>query len=167
AFFGPFEQEYNLPVRPRRHDDGRYDSLRVIVNRRRFGRDGTEFAAVGYDRGVLPPGPPPDGFWEVDSTSGAIEIRIPWNLINVADPSSRQALSSKGHEFVPRPIDSLGVTAAAKFADGSWEQWPQMPEGLARLGWASWETPQWRARRRPVFASLQQAFSDLDRESIH
>jgi hypothetical protein len=167
AFFGPFEQDYNLTAKPRRHDDGRYDSLRIVVNRRRFGRDGTEYAAVGYDRGILPPGASPDGFWEVDSASGAIEIRIPWNLINVADPSSRQVLSHDGRAFMPRSVDSLGVAAAAKFADGSWVRWPGSSESLARLGWPNWDAPQWHARRRPVFEAMQRAFSDLDRERMH
>ena len=42
------------PVITRNRDDGRFDSLFVITNRARFGRDGTFFPAGGHDRGKLP-----------------------------------------------------------------------------------------------------------------
>ena len=69
-FTGPFEMGYNLPLLRARRDDGRFDTLRVVTNRRRIGRDSVEYAAAGYERGALPPGPAPDGFWEVDTASG-------------------------------------------------------------------------------------------------
>jgi hypothetical protein len=164
-FVGPYLQHYNLPLRSRRRDHTGYDSLRVIINRRRFARDGTEYAAVGYDRSVLPAGAAPDGLWEVDSASGSVEIRIPWTLINVADPSSLQVLSSTADTadgFVPRQIESIGVVAAARFSDGSWQQWPEGRAPVARFRWEPWDEPTWRARRRPVFEAMQRVFSRLD-----
>lgn len=168
-FHGPYLQHYNLPLRGTRRRDPQYDSLRVIINRRRFARDGTEYAAVGYDRSVLPAGPAPDGCWEVDSASGSLEIRIPWTLINVADPSSLQVLASTADTadgFVPRPIESIGVVAAARFADGSWQHWPERGVSVARFGWDPWEVPRWRARRRPVFDAMQRVFSQLERRGV-
>ena len=41
------------PVVTRNRTDGRFDSLFVITNRGRFGRDGTFYPAQGYDRGRL------------------------------------------------------------------------------------------------------------------
>jgi hypothetical protein len=164
-FVGPYLQHYNLPLRTKRRDDTRYDSLRVIINRRRFARDRTEYAAVGYDRSVLPAGAAPDGFWEVDSASGIMEIRIPWTLINVVDPSSLQVLSSTADTadgFVPRQIESIGMVAAARFADGSWQQWPVGRAPVAQFRWEPWDEPRWRARRRPVFDAMQRVFSRLD-----
>lgn len=83
-------QAFNRPHRTRANRDGRYDSLRVITNRRRFGRDSTEYLAMGYDRGVLREGPPPDGSWQ--RSGDLLEVRIPWMLLNVTDPSSRTIL---------------------------------------------------------------------------
>ncbi len=164
-FHGSYLQFYNLPLRGTRRSDPQYDSLRVIINRRRFARDSTEYAAVGYDRSMLPAGPTPDGFWELDSASGSMEIRIPWTLINVADPSSLQVLASTADTadgFVPRPIESIGVVAAARFSDGSWRQWPEGREPVAQFSWEPWEVPRWRARRRPVFEAMRRVFSQLE-----
>src|SRR3990172_1337204 len=41
-FTGPYEQDYNLPLLRGRRDDGRFDTLRVVTNRRRIGRDSVE-----------------------------------------------------------------------------------------------------------------------------
>jgi hypothetical protein len=164
-FTGPYEQDYNLPMLRRRRDDGRFDTLRVVTNRRRIGRDSVEYAAVGYERGALPPGPAPDGFWEVDSASGAIELRIPWNLINVADPSSRAVLSSAPSDarvFTSAPVPSIGIAVAARTSDGAWRQWPARGAAGVRFTWPGWDEPRWRARRRPVFGAMQEAFRTVD-----
>jgi hypothetical protein len=164
-FTGPYEQEYNLPMRRERRDDGRFDTLRVVTNRRRIGRDSVEYAAAGYERGALRPGPPPDGFWEVDSASGAIELRLPWNLINVADPSSRAVLSSAprdAREFTPVVVPSIGIAVAARTSDGVWRRWPARGAAGARFTWPGWDEPRWRARRRPVFEAMREAFRTVD-----
>jgi hypothetical protein len=164
-FTGPYEMGYNLPLLRGRRDDGRFDTLRVVTNRRRIGRDSVEYAAAGYERGALPPGPAPDGFWEVDTASGAIELRIPWNLINVADPSSRAVLSSAqsdAREFTPTLVPSLGIAVAARTSDGVWRRWPARGAAGARFTWPGWDEPRWRARRRPVFDAMREAFRTVD-----
>jgi hypothetical protein len=170
TFTGPYEQVYNLPRRSERRVDGRYDSLRVVTNRRRFGRDSTEYAPVGHDRSVLLPGTAPDGSWEVDSASRAIEVRIPWTLINVADPSSRQALGAAPGDttgFLPVPIQSIGVVAAMKASDGTWLSWPSGSTPPAQFTWEPWDEPQWRARRRPAFDTMRRVFLELDGMEVH
>jgi tetratricopeptide repeat protein len=164
-FTGPVEEEYNLPMHRARPDDARFESQLTVTNRRRFGRDSVEYAAAGYDRGALPAGADPDGYWEVDSTSGAIEIRIPWGLIGIADPSSRSALSSASGAsatFVPAPVPSIGIVVAATTPSGAWRHWPSPGEPGARFTWPTWDTPRWRARTRPTFDSVREVFRSLD-----
>lgn len=149
-FTGRVEQRFNVPFRSVSNDDGRYDTLRVVSNRRRIGRDSVEYQAIGYDRGWLPGGPGPEGFWERDGD--AIEIRIPWLLVNVTDPSSRSVLSGveadsaagdgdsdrnedgrvvlpSGEVVMPdslvaapetTPVDDIGIVAALERTDGVW-----------------------------------------------
>ncbi len=155
-FTGRFEQVTNPPYIPRRRDDGVYTALRVLTNRPRFGRDGSEFAGMGYDRGLLPEGEAPDGVWSRDPGSGAIEIRMPWMLINVTDPSSRRVLfgaDSAGARTVAVP--DIGLVAAAPQPGGAW------PTAAARFSWPAWDEPRWRARTRPVYDSLRAAFAGL------
>src|SRR5690606_17163154 len=86
----------------------------------------TEYLAVGYDRGILPAGPPPDGYWERSEDGTVLEVRIPWLLINVTDPSSRTVLQGPGDDNVGNAIPG---------ADGRWRQppgavgWPESVEG--------------------------------------
>jgi hypothetical protein len=147
--------------------DGRYDSLRVVTNRPRFGRDGTEYAGLGYERGVLPPGPPPDGFWEWDEGGGIVEVRVPWALLNVTDPSRRRVLQddpeASGRDFGTQTVESIGLVAAAVDRRGWWNFWPAPahPDSVARFSWPTWEEPRWRSRRRPAFEAMRRAFATL------
>ncbi|HEU0055463.1 MAG TPA: hypothetical protein VFQ39_19885, partial [Longimicrobium sp.] len=127
-FHGRYQQRFNRPYLSRRNDDGVYDSLRVVTNRRRFGRDGTEFAGLGYDRGILWRGGPPDGMWERDEARGVMEIRIPWMLLNFTDPSERRVLQDPAAgplpgDFGTETVPGIRIVAAAR--DGnSWRDFP-------------------------------------------
>lgn len=189
-FRGRWEQRFNVPYRSIANADGRYDSLRVISNRRRIGRDSTEFLALGYDRGVLPGGAAPDGFWERDGD--AVEIRVPWLLVNVTDPSSRSVLAPSGAgavaagrtaegmvilpsgqvvppdtlvgELATERVEGIGIVAALRSADGSWVAWPETGSAAARFTWPAWEEDgvRWRARRRAAFEAMRLTFAELD-----
>jgi hypothetical protein len=164
-FTGPYDLgAYRLPLGGRRRNDGRFDPLRVVTNRRRVGRDGTLWSAAGYERGVLPRGPLPDGLWERDSASGAVELRIPWNLVNVSDPSARLVLGSLGRppEFAPEAVESIGLVLAVRTRSGGWRRWPAAGADGARFSWPTWEEPRWRARRRPVYEAMRAVFRTVD-----
>ncbi len=162
---GRWQQQFNPPYVTRPHDDGRYEPQRVVTNRRRFGRDGTEYAAAGYEWGRLREGPPPDGCWERLPEESVLEVRIPWLLLNVTDPSSRCVLQDG---FACRPVPDIGIVATWQTGTGTWRSWPAAgrtaPETapVARFTWPTWEEPSWSVRRRPVYAAMQEAFAALD-----
>lgn len=183
------EQRFNLPYLTRLNRDGIYDSLQVITNRRRFARDSTEYLAMGYDRGVLPEGPPPDGMWE--QRDGALEIRIPWMLLNVTDPSSRTLLQGPGGNVANAVTDAAGreriifpdsiigqlgttsiegirVVGARRSSAGVWRSWPGSGsvDDVAEYRWQAWEEPEWRARRRPVWGVMQRTFEEIGAEDM-
>ncbi len=188
-FRARLEQRLNAPFISVPNSDGRYDTLRVISNRRRLGRDSLEYLAVGYERGLLPRGSAPDGFWERDGTT--LEVRIPWMLINVTDPSSRRVLVSPEKEragfgrtpdgrvvmpsgtVVPGDtiiedlgtavVPDIGIVAGVRHADGSWTALPEPGEAPARFTWATWEpeSVRWSARRRPAFTRMKELFATL------
>lgn len=163
-WYGRFEQRYGSPYLTEPNDDGWFDSLRVVTNRPRFGRDHTEYAAVGYDRGVLRPGPPPDGNWEVLPEQGIFEVRIPWALLNVTDPSERRVLQgaiAADGTFGTQAVDAIGIVVAVRDQAGNWRTWPDPGSAVERFSWRGWEVPRWRARRRPVFAVLRSTFREL------
>jgi hypothetical protein len=161
---------------PEANSDGRYDSLRVITNRPRFTRGSDEYLAFGYDRGILPAGSLPDGMWEWLPAQNVVELRIPWTLLNVTDPSQRRVLydtypAHRGHRPPPGgygsvTVPDIGLLAITSATDGSWRSLSaagtsQPSDGVARFSWPTWEVPQWRARRRPVFEAMRRTFDDL------
>jgi tetratricopeptide (TPR) repeat protein len=162
-FTGRWEQEFNRPLRPEPRAEGAYTAPLVVTNRLRFARDGTEFAAAGYDRGVLWEGPPPDGDWERDA-AGALEIRIPWLLLNVADPSGRFVLLDAPDAFGTGGLGTVQVTdlgLALGLRRGA--RWTTQPaDATARFSWEPWEEPAWQARRRPAFDLMREAWRALD-----
>jgi Tfp pilus assembly protein PilF len=167
-FQGPFDQVPNYPLGGMRNTAGRFDSLRVVVNRVRLGRDSVERAATGYDWGVLRHGEEPDGIWERDPATGAVEIRVPWTLITVSDPSSRRVLTSPttGGGYVGTAVDGIGIVLGLNTAGGEWEYFPGRDDTARRFTWDAWEEPAWRARRRPVFDAMRAVFERLDRGSV-
>jgi len=180
-FSGRMIWDLNAPYVSRARADGKFDSLRVITNRRRVGRDTTEYATLGYDRGVLRRGPYPDGMWEPLPDSGVIELRIPWALLNVTDPSSRRVLqhspdrreqgwiATLSEEDASQVIEGIRIVAAARMKDDSWRSWPKSrsPFDVAEVSWKTWDEPLWRERRRPVFDALREVFTGARDSALH
>ena len=161
---------FRRPVITRDRWDGQFDSLFVITNRARFGRDGTFFRAQGYDRGRLRHGSEAVSTltdWYLDQTAGLLEIRLPWDLLNVTDPSTRTLLhdqrtsgpygTATAGDFhlgaiiyskratTPKVIGSLPALRA-----GTWRA-----DDFAGWRWPTWAEPHWHSRLKPVYDSLR------------
>jgi tetratricopeptide (TPR) repeat protein len=164
---GFFTGSYTHEVRPPRERvskaDGRFERLLTVVNRSRVAADSTHYLGMGYDRGVLREGPLPDGSWERVSAA-EIEMRIPWSLIGVTDPSSRHVADPAS--TAPRQVDAIRIVAAARGARGDWQVWPVsgQREDVANVTWPTWDEPRFRTRRRPVFDVMRQVFQELSPE---
>jgi len=169
--FSRSEQRFNVPYVTRENRDGVYDSLRVITNRRRITRDSSEVLGRGYDRGILSPGEGPDGQWMWSPDGRALEVRIPWMLLNFTDPSQRRILQGPSQDPLQVPgvelstavVDGIGVVLGVRGPDGGWRNWPESGEAsdVAQFTWPAWDEPAWEARRRPVFGVLQETFREL------
>lgn len=168
------QRVYNRPFRSARNADGRYDSLLVVTNRRRFGRDGTVYPAIVYERNRLLHARQQDNSladWYADTTTGVIEIRIPWGMLHVLDPSSRLVLH--GHA---RSGEIAGIgTDGFRFVVQSYDprepaaHGDQLPRGAApqTFGevplwrWEPWEAPRWYAELKPQYEMMRQAFGAI------
>ena len=181
-FTGRLIWDLNAPYLSVARADGTFDSLRVITNRRRVGRDTTEYATLGYDRGLLRRGAHPDGVWESTADSKIVEIRMPWALLNVTDPSSRRVLQhapnrpddegwigSLAEDDAAQVVEGIRVVAAARLADDTWRNWPASGSAfdVAEITWETWEEPKWRERRRPVFEALRRIFLGISEPALH
>ncbi len=157
------------PVITRNRTDGRLDSLFVITNRARFGRDGTFYPASGYDRGKLRHGTEARSTladWYLDERTGLLELRIPWDLLNITDPSSRTLLFDRDSagDLGTAPVEDFHVGVAMYQKGGRpgvVRALPAVEGGVWRVRtftpwrWAGWTEPRSHARLKPVYDSLK------------
>ncbi len=103
--WGPYHSQPNR--------NGRFKELIAETNRERYGRNGTIFPPVNYSKSPLRYGSIERGAkdydtlcdWKLNKDKGFIELRIPWALLNVTDPSSRKVLH-QGAAHLP-PLDTV------------------------------------------------------------
>jgi hypothetical protein len=170
--FGRFSRR---PVVTRDRNDGRYDPLLITINRARFGRDGTFYQAQRYDRGALRYGKEASSTladWFLDEKAGLLQIRIPWDLLNVTDPSTRTLLFDRKTE------GAFGTATAEDFHVGVLvyrkgetsvpiEALPALRVGWWRISdfqgwrWKSWTKPAWHGRLKPVYDSLRALWREV------
>lgn len=134
-----------------RSSDGVFDSLFVTTNRFRVTRDGRTFSARGVNRGRLRLGRD----WMVDKASGLVGVRLPWNLLNVTDPSSRRVLTrvrrsgpfataaTDGVRFVVASLDRRTGTVRTRL------------DVLDPFAWTTWERPTWHERLKPAYWTMR------------
>jgi hypothetical protein len=167
------EQIYNRPFRSVANAAGRYDTVIVVTNRRRLGRDGTVYPRLGVDRGRLlfaRQSTTTLADWYADSLTGTIEARIPWGTLNVLDPSSRLVLrgtqtghvagvQTEGFRFVIQSYDPADPTHTGdRLPHGAR---PNAFGAVPTWTWSTWEEPRWYAELKPQFDTMRKAFGDI------
>jgi hypothetical protein len=162
---------YDRPAVSRSRTDGRWAPMEVITNRARFGRDGTFYPAQGVDRGLLRYGSEENSTlsdWWYDEASGTIEVRIPWGMLNVTDPSTRTVLHDAAGRGAIAVVATEGfqvgatrvsrgrrsaVTASTPTITGAWRA-SQFRPWL----WPAWEEPVWHARLKPLYEAMREVW---------
>jgi len=133
-----------------------FDSMFVATNRFRVARDGRTFPARGVNRGRLRYGRAASSTladWYWDRAAGIVEVRLPWGLLNVTDPSSRTVLA---RVRVPGPFETE-LTDGFRFtvtATGRAGAVTRLAPGRPYV-WATWEVPVWHERLKPAYYAMQ------------
>ncbi|MBX3133547.1 MAG: hypothetical protein KF689_09215 [Gemmatimonadaceae bacterium] len=167
-----FQSVYNRPFETHANTDGRYDTVWVTPNRRTIGRDGRVFPAQRIERNLLRHARQTEtslADWYADSATGTIEIRLPWGLLHVMDPSSHHVLFGvDGSDPAGRGTDGFrfvvqSYNPASPRAVRTGELLPAAAAGTGFAApptwrWPAWESPRWHAERKPAFAAMQEAF---------
>jgi len=114
-------------------------------NRQRTGRDGTDYPRIVYELGQLRRGLDPEGARDPRADfalgeDGLLEIRIPWGMLLIADPSQRLAW------YAPEPLSIGGI--------GLWL--PGAPP--LTLTWPTWEEPAFALRLKPLYFRLRESW---------
>jgi tetratricopeptide (TPR) repeat protein len=143
-----------------RLEDGSFDSLFTTTNRFRITRTGRMYPARGVNRGRLRYGRAAESTladWYADREAGLLELRLPWGLLNVTDPSSRTVLLSVKQEppFATTTTDGFRVVVAALARSGG--LLTELPPG-ATYTWPTWEVPRSHERLKPAYAAMQKVW---------
>jgi len=166
---------YRRPTHTVTRHDGRFDSLFVITNRARFARDGTFFPATAYPRGQLRYGTSQSSTlsdWHYDETLGLVEIRLPWALLNVTDPSTARVIYEETVDTTQAnppfgTVTSEGIRAgaviyrkggrAAVLTASPSVAWPARWEAnrFTTYAWEAWSEPTFHQRLKPVYDTLK------------
>ncbi len=156
------------PVASAWRNDGRFDSLFVITNRSRFTRDGRFIPAQGVNRGRLRYGSEAasslsDWYWDRDA--GVLELRLPWNLLNVSDPSTGTVLFEQTAGDGIGTVHSDGLRLGLAVVDRDSTLIAALPEagpdrtwdarGFRSWEWPTWTVPRYHQRLKPVYDSLK------------
>jgi hypothetical protein len=164
---------YTHPLRTVANDAAQWDSLVVVPNRRRIGRDGQIYPAISYNRNRLLYAAQSQSSltdWFANPETGVIEVRLPWGMLQVVDPSMRSVLfgntdageaigaATDGFRFVVESYDPAKPQAGAD----------HLPRGTSSAfgdpptwTWPTWESPQWHAEVKPLFSAMKRTFAGI------
>ena len=168
----PYDREARRDAGPfasRGRSTGSWVPMMFETNRERFGRDGTRFPPIRVERGALRFGSldPASSKFDtltdvaVDGMKGTIEIRLPWGLLNVTDPSSRQVLhQTPRHEA---PFDTTTTEGFRIYAYGSETQGGRVVERhRTAYTWPTWEEPRYLRELKHGASALREAMESVD-----
>jgi hypothetical protein len=166
---------YNRPFRTRANADARYDTLWVTPNRRTIGRDGTVFPAQRYERNRLTFARQQEttlADWYADAATGTIEVRIPWGMLHVLDPSSHVVLYGEPRAELPRGRSTEGFRFVVQSVDPTSPRDVSRQDLLPQSGatgfaapslwrWPGWEVPRWHSERKPAYTAMRATFAAI------
>ena len=89
-----------------------------------------------------------------------IEIRIPWQLLNVMDPSSKMSMNDFYKEGI-KPISMRGI-----YIGGILLKEDKVMENISskKYDWNKWDIPSYHERLKPSYYILQKAFKEIGGE---
>lgn len=161
------EQRTMIPAKPlhNKKASGVFEPIYLCLSREiRLPQDKITIAFSKYEAGLLKHGNANPNDKDFNSLSdfcekdGNIEIRIPWQLLNVMDPSTKAVMEDfhQSKEFSSQNVEGfyLGAGIIGKV---------QIDEaiGMSFYSWKEWEQPTFHERLKPSYYILQKAFEKI------
>ena len=124
-------------------------------------QDKVEIPFSKYETGLLKLGtanPNQEGYNSLTDFSekdGKVEIRIPWQLLNVMDPSKKQIMGDfhKNEGIKAEKVNGFYI-GAGNIQDSE--------IGMGNYTWESWDIPTYHERLKPSYYKLQETFKELN-----
>jgi tetratricopeptide (TPR) repeat protein len=164
------------PVASPEQPSGRFVRLVFETNRERIGRDGTRYPALTVERGALRYGSLDAASSSFDTrtdvaigtATGTVELRLPWALLNISDPSSRRVIHQPERNAPPfATVKTDGIRIYAFAVDPSrpdrrpLDRLPDAGEWATLFRWAGWDEPRWRLEPKDGAEALRDGMNRL------
>jgi tetratricopeptide repeat protein len=139
-------------------DVAQFDTMFVATNRFRVTRTMRQIPARGVDRGKLRYGRAAQSTladWFIDGPAGLVEVRLPWGLLNVTDPSTRTVLTAV------RKVDVIDTDTTAGFRfvlarlSRRDDRMIAFVPSSATYTWRKWDEPSWHERLKPAYYAMR------------
>lgn len=178
-----FTHRYSRPYRTVANDLGRFVMPRTESNRFRLGRDGTTFPEHRQEIGWLRFGTQDRSDSKFDSRAewnrgpGFLEVRIPWGLLHLTDPSQRRVVQEDADQIQgavgTQITEGFRLWVAAYEADEAFRPrtenllftLPQAQKNRIPLPppftWKTWEHPTFHTFRKQSFPLVQEALRKI------
>ncbi|SIQ76026.1 MULTISPECIES: family 2 glycosyl transferase [unclassified Paenibacillus] len=151
-----------------RKNSGLFNPIRLALNKKVVVPPGNKVIPfTGYETGRLTYGnanPNSRDYYSLSDfyySEGHLEIRIPWQLLNVMDPSKKMVIDDMRTRGNIAPIKTEGFNIGIrKLADGS-PAASKQPVAMVPYAWKEWDQPTYHERLKPSYYILQKGFAAL------
>ncbi|WEK54065.1 MAG: family 2 glycosyl transferase [Candidatus Cohnella colombiensis] len=123
---------------------------------------------TGYETGVLKYGisnPDSDDFDSLSDfyyDNGNLEIRIPWQLLNVMDPSQKYVINDMFSQGKITPLQVNGFNVGiARIKGGLAKSEQEQTVSMSEYHWEAWDIPTFHERLKPSYYILKNGFQAL------
>ncbi|MDP8202768.1 MAG: polysaccharide deacetylase family protein [Candidatus Tenebribacter burtonii] len=155
------------------NNDGRFVPQELIANRERETLLGEKFPKHLHNRSKLVYGRLTDDSnadWYYDAETKVLELRLPWHLLNVSDPSSQQVLNDLADtpDIETTNADFHIYSYITDSANSSEIQYTiPANEKAYRYKWKSWDEPEYSTRLKPQYYTLQKLYPKLEPKAVN
>ena len=145
-------------------NSGIFNPMYLCLNKELFlPEDKIKVPFSKYETGVLKLGnanPNQGGYNSLTDFSvkeGKLEIRIPWQLLNVMDPSTKQIIGDlyKNEGIKAEKVENFYI-GVGNLQDS------ESVIDMGNYSWESWEKPTYHERLKPSYYKLQEIFKELN-----
>ena len=168
--YSVFSDIYNdyIPVySSKENNDGRFVPQELISNRTRETLTGEKYKQLLHNRSKLVFGKIEDNSnadWYFDAGTSILELRLPWHLINVSDPSSLQVLDDiEGTpDIETSTIDKFNIYSFITDKNNNVKYTIPKREKAYSYVWEGWNEPEYETRLKEQYYVLQEIFADAE-----
>ncbi|HOY31014.1 MAG TPA: polysaccharide deacetylase family protein [Bacteroidales bacterium] len=150
------------------NNNGLFVEQLLLANRGKETITGEKIDSVCFNQGILHYGnssiaAQSNADWYMDKKTGVIELRLPWLLLHVSDPSSRSVLDDVDNTGAIESSETSGFNIFYYTTDKKGNLTDKEPTLKPNhFHWKKWEMPAYTVRLKPLYDTLAVLFAKME-----